>query len=100
MADADATDQQPHRGFVEYILHQPVAFVHAQLVAVHRGNAGGILATVLQDGESVVQRCRDFTGADDSDDAAHGVISLLRACKTGLLPRFAARPCAGYPIAP
>src|SRR3546814_5488169 len=60
------------RSVVEHVAHQSVALVHAQLGAVGGGDARRVLAAVLQHGQSVVQRCRDFSGSDDADDAAHG----------------------------
>ena len=75
MGDADAPFQQRHRLRVEHVAHQAVALVHAQAGAVHGGDAGGVLAPVLEDGQAVVQLGRDFALADDSDDAAHGGLS-------------------------
>ena len=60
-----------HRFFAEDIAHQAVALVHAQLATVRGGDAGRILAAVLEDSQAVVQRSGDFSGSDDSDDAAH-----------------------------
>ena len=73
MGDADPALQQRHRVLVEHVAHQSVALVHAQLAAVGGGDAGGVLAAVLEHGQPVVELCRDFSGSDDSDDAAHDV---------------------------
>src|SRR3546814_449012 len=72
VTDAHAAFQQRHRAVVKHVAHQSVALVHAQLGAVGGGDARRVLAAVLQHGQSVVQRCRDFSGSDDADDAAHG----------------------------
>ena len=71
MGDPDATDQQRHRAFVEYITRQPIAFVHMQLAAIGRGNPGRILAAMLEHGQPVVQLRGDFALADDPDNSAH-----------------------------
>src|SRR5690606_4841937 len=77
MADADAPRQQPHLRLHEHVLHQAVALVDVQPVAVHGGDAGRVLATVLQDLQRVVQAGGDRPVADDSDDAAHGLYTSL-----------------------
>ncbi len=77
VADADAAAQLEHVRGAEYVAHQPRALVQAQALAVDRGDAGGVLAAVLQHGERVVQRGRDFGFSDDADDAAHGGFAFL-----------------------
>src|SRR5690606_41252431 len=83
MADADAPRQQPHLRLHEHVLHQAVALVDVQPVAVHGGDAGRVLATVLQDLQRVVQAGGDRPGADDSADAAHGLYTSLAGAGGG-----------------
>jgi len=55
ISDTDATAQAAHGGLVEHVTHQAVALVQAQTRAIHGGNAGGVLATVLQHGQTVIK---------------------------------------------
>ena len=57
---------------LEDIAHQAAALADAQL-AVTRvgGDAGGVLAAVLQHRERVVEPLIDGTGTDDADNSAH-----------------------------
>jgi hypothetical protein len=71
MTDADAAAQRQHAVAIEHVAHEAAALVQAQAVAVDGGDAGGVLAAVLQDGERVVERRSDFRLADDADDSAH-----------------------------
>src|SRR5690606_38727989 len=71
MADAYVAAQAEHAGLVEHVAHQAATLVQAQAAAVQRGDAGRILAAVLQDGERVIERRGDFRLADDADDSAH-----------------------------
>ena len=69
-----SADEAAHFPFVEDIAHKAVVFVQEKApVFVAGGDTGGILPTVLQDGEGVIKRLVDVVFADDSDDAAHGV---------------------------
>src|SRR5688572_8022427 len=77
MGDAHPALQQRHRVLVEHVAHKSIALVHAQLAAVCGGDASGVLAAVLEHGQPVVELCRDFSGSDDADDAAHGVLILV-----------------------
>src|SRR3546814_1736741 len=79
VTDAHAAFQQRHRAVVEHVAHQSVALVHAQLGAVGGGDARRVLAAVLQHGQSVVQRCRDFSGSDDADDRSEEHTSELQS---------------------
>src|SRR5690606_9601494 len=72
VADAHPALQQAHAAVVEHVAHQAVALVHAQGGAGGGGDAGRVLAAVLEHGQAVVQRGRDPGGSDDADDAAHG----------------------------
>src|SRR6185437_9465931 len=63
----------------EHVAHQPGAAMQAQAVAVEGGDARGVLAAVLQDGQTVIQRGGDFAPADDADDSAHLLFTPDRA---------------------
>src|SRR5690606_19896330 len=72
VADADPPPQHLHAALVEDVAHQAIALVHGQGGAGGGGDARRVLATMLQDGQAVVQRGRDLRGSNDADDAAHG----------------------------
>ena len=74
MADADVAAQLEHVLALEHVAHQACALVQAQAFAVDRGDAGRVLAAMLQHGQAVVQRRRDFGLADDADDSAHALV--------------------------
>ena len=73
VADADVALQLEHVVLLEDIAHQACALAHVELALAGGGDAGGILAAVLQHGERIVDALIDRAGADDSDDAAHVV---------------------------
>ncbi len=81
MADADVAPQLEHVMLLEDIAHQAAALAHAQFAFDGSGDAGGILAAMLQHGERVVQPLVDRACADDSDDSAHNAV--LTACGRG-----------------
>ena len=52
--DAEPALQQLHLLRAEHVADQAVAFVQVDALPGNRGDAGGILATVLQDGQAVI----------------------------------------------
>ena len=72
MADADVAAQLEHVVAREHVAHESRALVQAQAIAVDGRDAGRVLAAVLQHGQRVVERRRDFRFSDDADDSAHG----------------------------
>jgi len=78
VGDAELAGEQLHVRHVEHVARQAVALVQADAVAVDGGDAGRVLATVLQHRQAVVEGRGDVAGAGDSDDAAHGLVSLPR----------------------
>jgi hypothetical protein len=54
MADADAPQQLLHVACVEDVANQPPGFTQAEFAMVVRGDAGGILAAVLQHQQGIV----------------------------------------------
>ena len=64
MADADVAAQALHVLLAEHIAHQtdPLALVQAIVPTGH--DAGGVLATVLQHGQSLVDFWRHIAPAD------------------------------------
>ena len=72
VADADVTLELEHVVLLEDIAHESTALAHAQLAfARGGGDAGGILAAMLQHRERIVEALVDGAGSDDADDAAH-----------------------------
>ena len=71
VADADASVQLAHRLLVEHVANQAVTAVQAQARAIHGGNAGRVLAAVLQDGQAVIKSRCHFGGTDNEIGRAH-----------------------------
>ena len=101
VADADVALQLEHVMLLEDIAHQAAALAHVQLALAGGGDAGGVLAAVLQHGQRVVEALIDCAGADDSDDAAHAWLASLgphfadaRAATCGVSPTSARSPLA------
>ncbi|MNN42752.1 hypothetical protein D3C81_1569540 [compost metagenome] len=79
MGDADASLQQRHAALIKHIPHQATGLFHTQTRAVDGGDARGILAAMLEDGQAVIKLPGDVLVADDSDDATHVARSPLGA---------------------
>ncbi|KAG0758232.1 hypothetical protein G6F22_019714 [Rhizopus arrhizus] len=77
MGDADTAFQGRHGARIEYIADQAGGLLHAQAAAAGGGDTRRVLATVLEDGQAVIQLPGDVLVADDSDDATHGARSPL-----------------------
>ena len=76
VADADVALELEHVVLLEHIAHQSAALAHAQLaVARGGGDAGGVLAAMLQHRERIVEALIDRARSDDADDAAHALFS-------------------------
>jgi hypothetical protein len=71
MADTDMAAQQGHLLRSEHVTDQSIALVQINALTGYGGNAGCVLPPVLQDGESVIQRCGNIRGTDNSEYSAH-----------------------------
>ena len=71
MTEPDVAAQAQHVPFLEHVPDEPVALAQTQPAAVVGHDARGILASVLQHGERVVERLIDGFLSDDSDDSTH-----------------------------
>ena len=72
VADADVALQLEHVVLLEDIAHESTALAHAQLALTRGGgDAGGVLAAMLQHRERIVEALVDGAGTDDAGDAAH-----------------------------
>ena len=67
MADADAALEQRIAASSNTSLTRPLPLCTRSLRAVGRGDAGGVLAAVLQHGQAVVELRRDVAVADDAE---------------------------------
>ncbi len=85
VADTQLPLQLKHVVLLEHVAHQARALARVQLTFIGGGDAGGVLAAVLQHRECVVDALVDRAGTDYSDDAAHGVAST----SLGVNVRFA-----------
>ena len=80
MADAHVANKVAHVPRAEHITHQPLVLVHVKPVAIGRHDACGILATVLQDGQSVIEQLIDRAFRYDANNPAHESIHPLGWC--------------------
>ncbi len=71
MTDAHATAQVDHVTGVEHVAHQAIGLAQVQAAVFVGGDAGGVLATVLEHGQAVVQLLIDGGLGDHADDSAH-----------------------------
>jgi hypothetical protein len=77
MADTHITLELEHVVLLKDIAHQAAAFAHAQLtLARGGGDAGSILAAVLQHRERIIETLVYGAGANNADDAAHELSAL------------------------
>ena len=71
VADAHGSRQAQHVPLLEYVAHQAVVLALMKLVAIAGGDPRGILATVLQHRQGVVQRLIYAGPTNEADNAAH-----------------------------
>ncbi len=72
MAQPHGADQALHVPLVEHIANQTVFLAQEQPVPVAGHYAGGVLAAMLQDGQSIVERLVDVRLAHYANNATHG----------------------------
>jgi hypothetical protein len=72
LAQAHGARQRPHIAGAKHVAHHAARLVHEALGALHRDDARGVLATVLQQQQSVIDQLVDRLFGDHADDAAHG----------------------------
>src|SRR5215208_7286773 len=72
VTDSDVALEIEHVMLLEHVPHEPAAFARVELAFARSGDARGILATMLQHRHRIVEPVVDRTGANDSDEAAHG----------------------------
>jgi hypothetical protein len=73
VAHAHVAPKILHGVLIEDVAHQPLPLAHEELAIGHRGDACGVLPTVLQHRQRIVDAMVDATGPDDSCDTAHAV---------------------------
>src|SRR5437899_2444950 len=71
VADADVALELEHVMLLEDVAHESAALAHVELALAAGGDAGGVLAAMLQHRESVIETLVDGAHSDDADDAAH-----------------------------
>jgi hypothetical protein len=76
VADADVALEVEHGLLVEDVPDQARALVHRQQALARGDDARGVLATMLQHGQRVVDALVDRRRADDSDQTAHDGIPI------------------------
>src|SRR5262245_55516670 len=108
MSDAHRALQVTHVARAEHVAHHTAALVHVESAAFGGDHARGVLATVLQNEEPVVEQLVDGRFSDDADDSAHRIphpnplpqgereatVSLHASRATSLPPP---RPLCGHP---
>ena len=76
MADAGVPRQGAHVAGAEDVAHQPAPLVHRKVLTIAGGDAGGILATMLQQQQTVIQQLVDRRCADSPQDPTHMASTL------------------------
>ena len=71
MADADVAHQLFDVMLFEDVLHQAVVLAQVQPHAIAGHHPSGVLATMLQYGQGVVNLLIDRISANQADDSAH-----------------------------
>ena len=71
MADADVADQLFNVMLLEDVLHQAVVLAQVQPHTIAGHHPSGVLATMLQHGQGVVDLLIDRISANQADDSAH-----------------------------
>ena len=84
LAEPDRAGQPAHVAGAKDVAHHAARLVHEALGALHRDDAGGILAAVLQQQQRVVDQLVDGRLRDDADDAAHGWKASFSSCAGSL----------------
>ena len=92
MADADVAPQFVHVALLENVADQTVLLPGAERAIPVGHHAGSILATMLEDGQRIIDGLIDRPMADDADDATHVRADFLVAGPTALALRPAVRP--------
>ena len=77
LAEPDIARQRTHVARAKHVTHHALGLVHVELASLLGDNAGGILATVLQQQQAVVNQLVNRGFADDADYAAHGVPFMM-----------------------
>ena len=73
LADAHVARQAAHVARAEHVAHHAVGLVHVEIVAVRRGDAGGVLTAMLQEQQAVIDQLIDGALGNYTYDAAHGM---------------------------
>jgi len=60
----------------EYILHQAIVFMHEKGIAIASHNTCSILATMLQNQQSIVKQLVDWVFTDYTDNSTHELYAL------------------------
>ncbi len=71
VADTDVAGELEHVLLLEHIAHQACALARAEPTLESGHDAGGVLTTVLQHRQRIIQTLIDRAGADHPDDTAH-----------------------------
>jgi hypothetical protein len=73
MADTDLAAQSQHMPLVKDIADETIALAQKQMAILLRHDTGGILTSVLQVSQCVIQRLIHRTLTNDADDSTHDV---------------------------
>ena len=72
MTDTHIADQATHVTGLKHVFNQAVIFMHEKSIAVGGNDACGILPSVLQDQQTIVQQLVNWVFTNDTYDSAHG----------------------------
>src|SRR5690606_9376929 len=77
LSQAGIPRQGTHVARAEYVAHQAMCLVHAEKLIVRRGDAGSILATVLQEQQTVIDQLIDGGGRRNPHDSTHFDVPVM-----------------------
>ena len=81
LPQATIARQRTHVAGAEHIFDHALGFVHEKLAVQLRGNTSRVLATVLQEQQSVINQLVDRGGANNADYSAHKIPNIKTTLK-------------------
>ena len=74
MPDPEVANKPSHVALLEYVAHETVGLAQMHARAIARDDTRGVLTSMLQRSQRVIQRLVGLGFGNDSDNAAHGFI--------------------------
>ena len=73
LAQPHIARQRPHIAGAKHITHHPFGLVHEKLAALLGNDTCGILATMLQQQQRVINQLIDWRSTDNTNDSTHSL---------------------------